>query len=86
MHFDLFQTRDRGIDYRNQNVVYLVSTPSQSLAVRTIEQVLEIVEPFVLEESIHTGESDLLYEIPYFLDCQGYAKGNAWEVSLAPNL
>ncbi|MBP0020580.1 MAG: hypothetical protein J7647_23875 [Cyanobacteria bacterium SBLK] len=85
MYTNLFQTQDRSVNQEN-HIVYLVSTSDGSGVCETIEEVLSAITPFVIEESISTGESDLLYEIPYFLECQGYAKGLSWEVSLAPHL
>ncbi|MEM9544307.1 MAG: hypothetical protein AAGA60_33110 [Cyanobacteria bacterium P01_E01_bin.42] len=85
MYTNLFQTQDQNTN-QEKNVVYLVSTPDGSNVCKTIEQVLSAIASFVIEESLTTGESDLLYEVPYFLECQGYAKGLSWEVSLAPSL
>lgn len=85
MYTNLFSIQDRSVN-QEKNVVYLVSTPDGSGVCETIEQVLSVITPFVIEESISTGESDLLYEVPYFLECQGYATGLSWEVSLAPCL
>ncbi|WP_323224202.1 hypothetical protein [Spirulina sp. 06S082] len=74
------------MSHQDRDCVYLVSTPNQSRVCNTIEQVLEVIEPFVLEESLYTGEPDLLYEVPYLLDCQGYMKGKNWEVTLTPRI
>ncbi|MGK7926971.1 MAG: hypothetical protein AB4290_17305 [Spirulina sp.] len=86
MYSHLFQIDNQDVNRPNQDFVYLVNTPEISSAFETIEQVLKAIEPFVIEESLSTGETDLFYEIPYFLDCQGYAQGQSWAVSLAPRL